>query len=113
MHTPDPEDTSRRDTDAPATTARPSRRVVPAHCGSLGEVKDATKGDTFWLVLGPGESEPTAGRQLIARAERCLLSEGLTAALRDKLDARQPIRLGQGPTLSPKQTDRLRELLTR
>jgi hypothetical protein len=79
----------------------------------LGEVKDATKGDTFWLVLGPGESEPTAERQLIARAERCLLSEGLTAALRDKLDARQPIRLGQGPTLSPKQTDRLRELLTR
>jgi hypothetical protein len=104
---------SRRDTDAPATTARPSRRVVPAHCDGLGEVKDATKGDTFWLVLGPGEPEPTAERQLIARAERCLLSEGLTAALRDKLDARQPIRLGQGPTLSPKQTDRLRELLTR
>jgi hypothetical protein len=102
-----------RDTDAPTKTARPSRRVVPAHCDGLGEVKDATKGDTFWLVLGPGEPMPTAEQQLIARAERRLLSEGLTAALRDKLDAQQPIRLGQGPVLSPSQTDRLRQLLTR
>ncbi len=107
------QNTDPRDTEAPSETARPSRRVVPAHCDGLGEVKDATKGDTFWLVLGPGEPEPTAERQLIARAERCLLSDGLAAALRDKLDSGQPIRLGQGPTLNPKQTDRLRELLTR
>jgi hypothetical protein len=108
------QDADHRDTDRPAATARPSRRVVPAHCNGLGEVKDATKGDNFWLVLGPGEPGPTAEQQLIARAERYLLSENLTAALRDKLDAHQPIRLGQeGPVLSPSQTDRLRELLTR
>jgi hypothetical protein len=108
-------DTYHYDTEEPTATASPSRRVVPAHCDGMGEIKDATKGNNFWLVLGPGEPGPTAEQQLIARAERCLLSEGLTAALRDKLDAQQPIRLGQqgGPVLSPSQTDRLRELLTR
>ncbi len=108
-------DAYHRDTDEPTAAARPSRRVVPAQCDGMGEIKDATKGDNFWLVLGPGEPGPTAEQQLIARAERDLLSEGLTAALRDKLDAQQPIRLGQegGPVLSPSQTDRLRELLTR
>lgn len=49
----------RRDTDESAATARPARRVVPAHCNGMGEIKDATKDNTFWLVLGPGESGPT------------------------------------------------------
>jgi hypothetical protein len=107
--------TYHQDTDETAATAKPSRRVVPAHCDGRGEIKDATEGNNFWLVLKPGEPGPTAEQQLIARAERCLLSEGLTAALRDKLDAQQPIRLGQegSPVLSSSQTDRLRELLTR
>jgi hypothetical protein len=109
------QDAYHHDTNEPAATARPSRRVVPAHCDGMGEIKDATTGNNFWLVLGPGEPGPTAEQQLIARAERDLLSEGLAAALKDKLDAQQPIRLGQegAPVLSPSQTDRLRELLTR
>ena len=103
-----------RGTDASAATARPSRRVVPAHCDGMGEIKDATTDKTFWLVLGPGEPGPTVGQQLIVRAERDLLSEGLAAALKDKLDAQEPIRLGQeGPALGPSETNRLRELLTR
>jgi hypothetical protein len=106
-------DAYHRDTDEPAATARPSRRVVPAHCDGMGEIKDATKGNTFWLVLGPGEPGPTVEQQLIVRAERDLLSEGLAAALKDKLDAQRPIRLGQGPALGPNETNRLRELLTR
>lgn len=109
------QDAYHRDTDEPAARARPARRVVPAHCDGMGEIRDATKGNTFWLVLGPGEPGPPVEQQLIVRAERDLLSEGLTAALKDKLDAQQPIRLGQegAPVLSPSQTDRLRELLTR
>jgi hypothetical protein len=101
-----------RGTDQSAATVRPSRRVVPARCDGMGEIKDATKDKTFWLVLGPGEPGPTVGQQLIVRAERDLLSEGLAAALKDKLDAQEPIRLGQGPALDPSETNRLRELLT-
>jgi hypothetical protein len=102
-----------RYTDESAATARPFRRVVPAHCDGIGEIKNATKDKTFWLALGPGEPGPTVEQQLIVRAERDLLSENLTAALKDKLDAQEPIRLGQGPALGPRETNRLRELLTR
>ncbi|MCA1706199.1 MAG: hypothetical protein LC808_24210 [Actinobacteria bacterium] len=101
-----------RETEESAATVRPSRRVVPARCDGMGEIKDATKGNTFWLVLGPGEPGPTVEQQLIVRAERDLLSDGLAAALKDKLDAQEPIRLGEGPALGPGETNRLRELLT-
>lgn len=49
---------------------RLSRRVVPAHCDGDGNVVDATEPSSFWCLMGPGDSEPTAEYEAAERAHR-------------------------------------------
>lgn len=66
-----PERAYYRDTEELAEHVnRLSRRVVPAHCDGDGNVVDATEPSSFWCLLGPGDSEPTAEHEAVERARR-------------------------------------------